>query len=384
MERRLMQAMRATSHTAYQSIAELVHWELDFIDYFSKSLDANKYYDQLKAYKQAKNDISLMMDDLQAIASYFYKEMKNDIASRVQKSSRMRPKDQWDIDIVNSIVMSLETCSVLIADLIEMQVEANVPELSRQFLALSNAPAQLQAFKDSPFTQLCKALDEANRLALTDRVIEVNDVPEQSKQNDLLIRLGANVKLDDNETAIFKSVLKKLGVEDKPVVYDFNSKLKVAYELAKEMPAGTELVPFKSEFMIKSLNRELGEATGIVMPAGSLERRYLDGDYFPEDVVRMSMIGWIINSPQINRDHEEKDLFNFWEHPHFRIVETWQERTGFMLGGEKVMAGDWCATIRAVTDESREGLMSGLFNGFSVEGFVTYYPDELLSSTAQS
>lgn len=359
MERKSIQALRAVSLTAATQLSDLMYYYLDWIDCFSYGLDSKVYYDVIKAYKQAKNDISLYLDDLSAIAVYYSKQMAQDIGQRVNKQLVNREKDQWDIDLINKIVLGLETSSVLIQDLLELTAESPTPEIQKQIDSLKDAPEKLQAFKNNPFTEICRALDEANKLALTDRVVNVPDSSSGSGDQPLLIQMEA----------------------DK--VHDFNSSLKVYYEKAIQKGAVQE-VPFKSEFAIKSLNRELGEATGIVMPAGSVNRRYLDGDYFPDDVVRMSMIGWILDSPQINRDHEASDLFNFWEHPHFRIVETWQERTGFMLGGEMVQPGDWVATIRAVTDEARDGLMTGLFNGFSVEGMVTYYPDELLASSQNS
>lgn len=352
-----MQALRAVSITAASQMGDLLYWELDWIDCFSSGLDAQAYYETIKAYKQAKNDIALYMDDLSSIAMYFSKLMAQDIGSRVNKQLVNREKDQWDINLINRIVMGLETCSVLIQDLLELSKDESIPEIKKQLDSLASAPEKLTAFKNNPFTDICRALDEANRLALTDRVVNVPESQSNGLSNQPLM-----IQMESDK------------------VHDFNSSLKVYYEKAIQKGAVQE-VPFKSEFAIKSLNRELGEATGIVMPAGSLNRRYLDGDYFPDDVVRMSMIGWILDSPQINRDHEASDLFNFWEHPHFRIVETWQERTGFMLGGEMVQPGDWVATIRAVTDEARDGLMTGLFNGFSVEGMVTYYPDELLASS---
>lgn len=125
-----------------------------------------------------------------------------------------------------------------------------------------------------------------------------------------------------------------------------------------------------------------GEVTGIVMPAGTPDRTYLDGDYFSEDIVRECLLYWAVNSPMIDLQHDRPNATLYWENPHFTVVENWQARTDFVLGGQPVLKGDWLMTIRAISEEGRLALRDGKFKGFSVEVWAAYYDDEVLARPA--
>lgn len=133
------------------------------------------------------------------------------------------------------------------------------------------------------------------------------------------------------------------------------------------------------DFKRMELDFYLGSATGIVMPSGSPERTYLDGDYFNGDLVKLAQMQWSLNSPMINRDHVEADLAPHWEHEGFAIYENWIARANFDLNGEPVFTGDWLASCIAKTEEERLKMKNGYYNGYSIEGWLSYYPNEYLA-----
>ncbi len=376
MDPNVLNALFGLAVAAHSAASDLKYGYTDWVLEYKDRLDPLAHRDLQKRLRDEYTAIKDVIEDVKIFAHWTSTQIQKSLQERVQKAWYLREKDEWDIKLVNRAVLEMQALAVITQDLAEYAASVELPpELAPSLENLQTAHDRLMAFKDGSFTDLVRALDDMHVLHVTDKMVEV-DEEQQERQEQLAIALSGG-KAPGQSEAVKKSAPAIIV----PSKSDWRSAgVQIFKEAPRVNPETNETeYRFKTQFVAKSVDMFRGMATGIVMPVGRPDRTYLDGDYFPRDVVEFCYFDWILNSPKINRHHASADTFNFWEHPEFMVAETYLARSAFELNGDMVEPGDWVATLIARTEESRQQMREGVFNGFSVEGWVTYFPDELLA-----
>lgn len=325
-----------------------VDWPLYLIKYLMNcEIDQVKYYDSVKAFNIAVFNLNQSFKDFQVVYRYSSKLLEKELIARVSKSYAEKevvpiPADPDQVEFINEFLTSLESMAVAAEDLIQLMASVDLGEVQPQANAINDLPAKIRGFKSGAVVDALRILNSENVLQIQDKMFEPMNPDD----------------LDENE--------------DEPQT------LLVTLSAGESPGPEYEKVQFNIEF--KEIDHFKGIATGIVVPAGTPERRYLDdGGYFPKEVVTSMLFDFMLNAPVMNKDHNQDNNHNFWEHPDFRLIEVWQCRARFQLNGNWVEEGDWVMTIMAISDNFKEELKIGRFNGFSIEAYVAYIPDELLA-----
>lgn len=153
-------------------------------------------------------------------------------------------------------------------------------------------------------------------------------------------------------------------------------KQNVKFENAGEVD-GKPKSRFTAEFMALEVDTFRGITKGIVIPAGDENRTFLTGEYFSKELIAELLIDWAINSPYVNKDHDQADLAPHWEHPDFRVFEFYQAPIDFVMGGEQIRQGDWLMSTIAISEQHKQDVKDGLYNGFSIEADIFWDVEEI-------
>lgn len=386
MAKRDLLSVHAASKTVLVMYQEMCCSGIGAIKYWlADELDQVANYDVIKNFKRALFAIDEVVGDVRTVYCYTGDLLEKEILDRVQKALRIDKAqiqvdaEEWAIEWVNEMAISIESTAVAFEDLIELIVDVDTTAIAAQVKNLQQGPKILRDFRDGSFTEILRAIDAENILPLKDKVVEVPDPapteedPMEEKPQ-LLIQLGhpnaqRPAKLQQKSMDAFdptKSRIEFIETDSGPLINE----------------QGQEMHKVKLEFKAAPQNEIdafQGIATGIVIPAGRPDRTYLDGDFFPAEIVTFAMYDFMLNAPRMNKGHDQKDMHFYWEHPDFRVLETWQCRQPFLLNGLMVEQGDWVMTIIAISPEFKQQMKEGQFNGFSIEAWIAYVPDHLMA-----
>lgn len=114
--------------------------------------------------------------------------------------------------------------------------------------------------------------------------------------------------------------------------------------------------PSSEVALIKSIDEEQGLVTAIVLRPNVTD---LHGDIYDAGEVEKACFNFNVRCRQTNVQHVEMADFD--------VVESYVAKSGFELGGGKVLAGDWVATMKLdPAGEHFAKVKSGDFTGFSI------------------
>lgn len=353
MDRALLLAMMAQVSSFYRSFNEFEYYMEDFDWWFIPCLDQVANYEAIKAFNVAHANVAQYKTDLAMVCGWVGQQLEKDMKEKTAKAWVKREKDPWDIEYVNAMFRCVEEVKYLASEFKEFFGEVEAPEaIVPAVQSLFGFAEPFEAFVEQNLKTVIVQADAEHLLWLQDMMVEVPDDQVDPAAQD------ANLEVE-------------LDLKSQPI--------KPFVKLLKsENQGGQTQYKIETQFQAKETDLFKGIVKGVVMPAGSPDRKYLDGDWFPAEMIEEAMYDYMLNRPYINKEHDQGDLHLMWEHPDFAVVENYIAPADFVMGGDLVRKGDWVQTMVAKNEQARMDLKEGKYNGFSIEAWVTYYPEEIV------